>query len=134
MTTKTTASKLLIKPNTTVWTSHPEHLVLIGDLPEGARAVGDLDGATTALFFTDSLASLRESLASCGDRLQEPAFVWFLYPKGGKADFNRDTLWPVVAEHGVRPITQVAVDETWSALRFRPLKESEAQFTGGKPA
>jgi hypothetical protein len=134
MTTKTIASKLLIKPNTTVWSSHPEHLNLIGELPDGARAVSDLEGAATALFFTDSLASLRETVAVYGDRLKEPEFVWFLYPKGGKADINRDSLWPVVAEHGVRPITQVAVDETWSALRFRPLKEGEAQLTGGKPA
>src|SRR5687768_5349974 len=92
VTTKTTASKLPSKPRTTVCSARPDHQVFVGGLPEGARAVGHLDGATTALFGTDSLASLRESLASCGDRLQEPAIVWFLYPKGGKADINRDTL------------------------------------------
>jgi hypothetical protein len=134
MAKKSTASKLLIKPNTTVWSSDPARLELIGALPEGVRIVDSLDDATTTLFFTDSLASLRKTVATYGDRLNEPAFVWFLYPKGGKADINRDSLWPVVAEHGVRPITQVAVDETWSALRFRPLKEDEAQFTGGKPS
>ena len=32
----------------------------------------------------------------------------------------------------MRPISQVAVDEVWSALRFRPLKEGEAPFTGGQ--
>jgi hypothetical protein len=32
----------------------------------------------------------------------------------------------------MRPISQVAVDEVWSALRFRPLKEGEAPFTGGR--
>jgi hypothetical protein len=32
----------------------------------------------------------------------------------------------------MRPITQVAMDEVWSALRFRPLKEGEAPFTGGR--
>jgi hypothetical protein len=29
------------------------------------------------------------------------------------------------------PIGQVAVDQTWSALRFRPLKPGEAPFKGG---
>jgi hypothetical protein len=32
----------------------------------------------------------------------------------------------------MRPITQVAVDDVWSALRFRPLKEGEPPFTGGR--
>jgi lysophospholipase L1-like esterase len=33
----------------------------------------------------------------------------------------------------MRPITQIALDETWSALRFRPLAPGEAPFTGGRP-
>jgi hypothetical protein len=41
-------------------------------------------------------------------------------------DINRDSLWPILSEHGMRPISQVAVDETWSALRFRALREGEA--------
>ena len=49
-----------------------------------------------------------------------------------KADINRDTLWPSVTEYGLRPNGQVAVDEVWSALRFRPYKEGEAPFTGGR--
>ena len=28
----------------------------------------------------------------------------------------------------MRPITQVSLDETWSALRFRPLKPDEPLF------
>jgi hypothetical protein len=58
--------------------------------------------------------------------------LWVAYPKGNRADINRDTLWPILAEHGLRPITQVAVDGVWSALRFRPLKEGEEQFAGGR--
>ncbi|MEU0566918.1 hypothetical protein ABZ297_16235 [Nonomuraea sp. NPDC005983] len=37
-----------------------------------------------------------------------------------------------VAEYGLCPNGQVAVDEVWSALRFRPLKEGEPSFTGGR--
>jgi hypothetical protein len=49
-----------------------------------------------------------------------------------RADLNRDTLWPVLGEYGMRPVSQVAVDEVWSALRFRPLKPGEPPFTGGR--
>jgi hypothetical protein len=54
-----------------------------------------------------------------------PGAFWVLYPKGGRADINRDSLWPMLVEHGMRPISQVAVDDTWSALRFRALREGE---------
>jgi hypothetical protein len=57
---------------------------------------------------------------------------WVAYPKANRADLNRDTLWPVLGEYGMRPISQVAVDEVWSALRFRPLKPGEPPFTGGR--
>jgi hypothetical protein len=64
--------------------------------------------------------------------LGQVSALWVAYPKGDRTDVNRDTLWPIVGEYGLRPITQVAVDEVWSALRFRPLKEGEAPFTGGR--
>jgi hypothetical protein len=49
--------------------------------------------------------------------------LWFAYPKGSskkyKCDFNRDTGWAVLGEYGFEPVRQVAIDEDWSALRFR---------------
>lgn len=41
------------------------------------------------------------------------------------ADINRDSLWRILAEYEMRPIAQITVDETWSALRFRMLREGE---------
>jgi hypothetical protein len=54
------------------------------------------------------------------------------YPKAGRADNNRDSLWPILAGYGLRPIGQVAIDDVWSALRFRPLAEGESPFAGGR--
>jgi hypothetical protein len=51
------------------------------------------------------------------------SIVWVAYPKGSskrfKCDFNRDTGWTVLGEAGFEPVRQVAIDEDWSALRFR---------------
>lgn len=51
------------------------------------------------------------------------AVVWFAYPKGTSkrytCDFNRDTGWAVLGQLGFEPVRQVAIDEDWSALRFR---------------
>lgn len=51
------------------------------------------------------------------------AVIWVAYPKGTSkrytCDFNRDTGWSRMGEHGFEPVRQVAIDEDWSALRFR---------------
>ena len=132
MSTKSVAEKLLIKPNTTVWSSHPSRLDLIEPLPEGVRQADGLEEATTALVFADDADSLRDILAAHGDRLARPGILWVAYPKGNRSDINRDTLWPILCEYGIRPIGQVSVDEVWSALRFRPLREGEAPFAGAR--
>jgi hypothetical protein len=132
MSTKSPAEKLLIKPDTTVWSSHASRLDLIRPLPEDVRLVDRLEQATTALVFADDAGSLRDILTAHRDQLARPGVLWVAYPKGNRTDLNRDSLWPILGEYGMRPITQVAVDEVWSALRFRPLKEGEPPFTGGR--
>lgn len=122
---KTSAEKLQIKPDSTFWISDERGRGVIGELPPGATDAPGMNRASTAIVFADSAASLRELVARHANDLAKPAALWIAYPKGGRADINRDTLWPILAEHGLRPVTQVALDETWSALRFRPLREGE---------
>jgi hypothetical protein len=56
--------------------------------------------------------------AAAGD-----AILWFGYPKGTskryKCEFNRDSGWHVMTDAGFETVRQVAIDEDWSALRFR---------------
>jgi hypothetical protein len=132
MSAKSVAEKLLIKSDTTLWSSHPDRLGLIQPLPEGVRQVGGPEQATIAVVFADDADALRELLRAHNEQLARPDILWVAYPKANRADINRDTLWPILAEYGMRPIGQVAVDEVWSALRFRPLKEGEEPFTGGR--
>jgi hypothetical protein len=51
------------------------------------------------------------------------SIIWIAYPKGSskkyKCDFNRDTGWTVLGDAGFEPVRQIAIDEDWSALRFR---------------
>jgi hypothetical protein len=129
---KSVAEKLLIKPDSTVWSSDAARLELLGPLPAGVRPVDGPEEARTALVFADDAASLRRLLDAHGDRLARAEVLWVAYRKANRADINRDSLWPILAEHGMRPISQVAVDQEWSALRFRALKEGEAPFTGGR--
>jgi hypothetical protein len=129
MSAKSVAEKLRIQPDTTLWSSHPHRVGLIEPLPDGVRVVDRPRAAETAVVFGDDAASLRKIVTAHADDL--PASVWVAYPKGNRSDVNRDTLWPILAEHGLRPIGQVAMDDIWSAIRFRPLKPGET-FTGGR--
>ncbi|GAA5199121.1 hypothetical protein GCM10023322_73990 [Rugosimonospora acidiphila] len=72
-----------------------------------ARSSADLD--------TPSASAAVE--AALADKL-----VWIAYPKAGKlgTDLSRDVLVKLLSDRGVQPVRQVAVDDVWSALRFRP--------------
>lgn len=55
--------------------------------------------------------------------IEEDGVLWFAYPKGTskkyKCEFNRDTGWEELGKHGYEGVRMVAIDEDWSALRFR---------------
>jgi hypothetical protein len=129
--TKTIAEKLQIKPHSTVWVSDPARVPLLTPMPEGVREADKLATAGTAVLFADDAAGVRRLLEENAADVTKPAVFWVAYPKGNRADINRDTLWPIVADFGLRPNGQVAIDDHWSALRFRPDREGEAPFTGG---
>jgi hypothetical protein len=125
MAEKSVATKLLIKPGTTVWVSDPAHRGLLGPLPEGVTTPGSLAAAGVAVVIAESAAQLRAFADAHRAELASPPVLWFLYRKANRADINRDSLWHLLADYGIRPITQVAIDDEWSALRFRPLKPGE---------
>jgi len=75
------------------------------------------------LLFINNLAEVSR-LAPEAIRLVLPdGLLWIAYPKGGsriKTDVNRDILWQTLEPTGWRPVRQIALDEIWSAMRFRP--------------
>ncbi len=123
---RSVAEKLLIKPATTLWCSHAGYAGRLEPVPDGVTRVDRFGDTDTALVFAEDAGSLRTILAAQRSDLAKPAALWVVYPKGNRTDVNRDSLWPILREYGLRPVTQVAVDDVWSALRFRPLKEGES--------
>ena len=125
MSTKSVADKLQIKPNTAVWSSDFARLDLVRPLPDGVRRADGPAVANIAIVFADDAASLRDVLEANKGDVTAPASVWIAYPKANRTDITRDTIWPILGDYGLRPNGQVAIDETWSALRFRALKPGE---------
>lgn len=78
------------------------------------------------LFFVRSAGEV----APVADRLdtlyRDGAKLWFAYPKKSgsiRADISRDHGWEALAALEFLPVTQVALDDDWSALRFRRRSE-----------
>ncbi|MGE5393153.1 MAG: hypothetical protein ACM3P1_00340 [Candidatus Saccharibacteria bacterium] len=68
------------------------------------------------------MESLIKSVAKAG---KYDCLFWACYPKSTgkqKYDLNRDTVWPALALADLRPVSQVAINEKWSALRGRDPK------------
>jgi hypothetical protein len=67
----------------------------------------------------ETLAQLRRRIVAA---VNDERLTWVAYPKAGQlgTDMNRDTLAALLAENGIQPVRQIAIDDVWSALRFRP--------------
>jgi hypothetical protein len=76
-----------------------------------------------ALVFTRQQAELDRLSKLLAAHSQGDIVLWFAYPKGTSksytCEFNRDTGWHVIRNAGFDSVRQVAIDEDWSALRFR---------------
>jgi len=50
---------------------------------------------------------------------------WACYPKAGKLKSNikRDSVWKAMELIKLRPVTQISIDDVWSALRGRPAEK-----------
>jgi len=59
--------------------------------------------------------------------------LWMCYPKKSgplASDLSRDAGWEAFAAKGWRIVSAVAIDETWSALRFRPSADVKPRTKG----
>jgi hypothetical protein len=95
--------------------------------PQGVEVTTDLDGTFDFVqVFAKDRAILDRHLNAGHAALKPGGVFWISYPKGSSkvpTDLNRDVFWEALQHLGVRPVTQVSVDEVWSALRFRPFAE-----------
>lgn len=132
------AKKLLIKPgkNWLFYNAPKSYFATLEPLPEGVTLFfipnRQVDGVQ---LFVKNAAELAESLKIIAPVLKPDTVFWITYPKkssGIKSDLEMMGSWDEVAKYDLRIVASAAIDDTWTALRFRPLgqsKESEGNKT-----
>ena len=114
-------AKLQIKPGQRV-----AALAGDGEVPSvvapDANPPADPGAADAVVAFARNKAELDTVAGPAIEAARRDKLAWIAYPKAGKlgTDLNRDVLAALLTARGVQPVRQVAIDETWSALRFRP--------------
>ena len=87
------------------------------------RSPKDMTEVPFSLSFVTKQQEVDTLARVVGAKAKGDAIVWVAYPKGTskkyKCDFNRDTGWAALGKAGFEPVRMVAIDEDWSALRFR---------------
>ncbi len=120
-------SKLNLKGQTEIVVLNaPESFERELDALEGVtvhRDASALERVEFALGFVITTAELAAAADAILPKAQGDAVVWFAYPKGTsrryKCELNRDSGWAPMGAAGFKGVRQVAIDEDWSALRFR---------------
>jgi hypothetical protein len=106
-----------------------EQRVVVEGLPAGVdleldhtQLQSDAATADAVILFVATAAELREHGDAVVRAAKRDALAWVAYPKAGRlgTDLNRDSLARLMIERGVQPVRQVAINDVWSALRFRP--------------
>ncbi|MBO0931384.1 hypothetical protein [Fibrella aquatilis] len=87
------------------------------------QQVEHADRADFLLAFVQQLGAVKQVADWVAAHTVGDVTIWLAYPKQTsktyRCDFNRDTGWAALGAIGFEPVRQVAVNDDWSALRFR---------------
>lgn len=129
------AKKLQIKPGKhwLLFNAPENYLISLEPLPGGViiayEAKGSFDGVQ--LFVKDS-TELAAGLKTVVPILQPDTILWIIYPKkssGIKSDLEMMSSWDEPAKYGLGGVAAAAINETWTALRFRPKEQTISSDT-----
>jgi hypothetical protein len=119
------AKKLQIKPKTRwLFYNAPDNwLSLLDPVPEGLQFSSDPDNTFDGLLmFVSDSAAITNGLHIIGTLLKPETIFWIAYPKkssGLNSGLHMMGNWDEPANYGLRIVTSVAINDTWTALRFK---------------
>lgn len=86
----------------------------------------DQEHVTFALSFVYKPSELKSLIPELTKKAEGDAALWFCYPKKSskrfKCEIDRDHGWDALGAAGYEPVRMIALDEDFSALRFRKVE------------
>jgi hypothetical protein len=85
-----------------------------------------VDTFSFALVFVTTQAQIETLTSQIKEKAVGDAVLWYAYPKktskNYQSDITRDQGWKPLGAAGFEGVRQVAIDDDWSALRFRKVE------------
>jgi hypothetical protein len=128
------AKKLQVKPAHRILlvNAPANYEELLAPLPREAQIFTTADGTFDVIqLFVMNSQDLQRDLAWLKDHLRPDTIFWITYPKkssGIESNLEMMQSWEETAKYGLSGVAAAAINETWTALRFRPsnqVKRSE---------
>ena len=115
------ADKLRVRPGAAVRLIHSpdRHRPLMGDIVEASPA-------DVVLLYSRSQAQLERDAAAAIGAVRDGGILWVCYPKksaGTPSDMSRDVCRELMLARGWDAVSQISIDDVWSAMRFKPAGE-----------
>ena len=105
----------------------PGYLKLLAPLPDSLTVSSRSGGMYPFVqVFVTRLSEINRFAQRLSKHAAPNALVWISYPKKAsklKGNLSRDVIRKAMSGAGWRAVSIVAIDEVWSALRFRPVGE-----------
>jgi hypothetical protein len=86
------------------------------------KARADATDADVVLLFTPNRKGFDAQLPPLLKKISKTAILWVAYPKltsSLAADLSRDVIHKLAPKHGLDTVSQIAIDDDWSALRLK---------------
>jgi len=118
--------KLRLSPNQKILIVNApvEFTALLTEIPYDNQPKPESEGNYDFVaVFSSSKSEMEQLTQSVANAGKYDCLFWACYPKGTgkiKSDLKRETIWNIVEQINLRCVTQIALDDTWSALRARP--------------
>jgi hypothetical protein len=124
MSEKSIAQKLVVRPGYRVAVVNAPNSVaaIISELSADASVDAEVGAADAVLLFVADTTELARFWPRVSSAFPADATLWIAYPKRTSSvptDLSRDNGWEPVIDGGLDAVSQVSLDDTWSALRFR---------------
>ncbi len=98
---------------------------LNNELGDSVKLLTELENTDFVQLFVKDGGELRQFLATAVESVKEDGYLWVSYPKKTskiKSDLHRDVLQSLLRETGYEGVSLISIDDTWSAMRVKPMR------------